>query len=137
MQRLRELRLEKGLTQQELGEKISLTQTTIGKYERGELEPSIDILERLASFFQCSIDFLIGFSDDFGNISIYRTENASALSGDEQKIIDVLRESAPFNPVEWVSLYASLPAYMQESIFAELKGMHLGFKAASKKKNAN
>ena len=137
MQRLRELRLEKGLTQQELGEKISLTQTTIGKYERGELEPSIDILERLASFFQCSIDFLIGFSDDFGNISVYRTENSSALSGDEQKIIDAIRENAPNNPVEWVSLYAGLPAYMQESIFAELKGMHLGYKAASKKKNVN
>lgn len=138
MQRLRELRLEKGITQQELAKNMSLTQATIGKYERGELEPSIDLLERLATFFECSIDFLTGFSDDFGNVSIYKTENTSSLSTNEQKIIDTLRERTPYNPVEWMSLYAELPSYMQEGIFAELKGMHLGYKAVqNRNKNTN
>lgn len=137
MLRLRELRLENEKTQEEMAKILGVSRQVYANHENGINEPSLEMLIRMANFFQCSVDFLIGNSDDFGNISVYRTENASALSGSEQKIIDVLRESAPFNPVEWVSLYASLPAYMQESIFAELKGMHLGFKAASKKKNVN
>ena len=137
MQRLKELRNEKGLTQKELAKKIDSTDKSIWAYENNVAIPPLDVLLKLADVFECSIDYLVSRSDDFGNISIYRTENASALSGNEQKIIDVLRESAPFNPVEWVSLYASLPAYMQESIFAELKGMHLGYKATKSGKAAN
>ena len=137
MLRLRELRLENEKTQEEMAKILGVSRQVYANHENGINEPSLEMLIRMANFFQCSVDFLIGNSDDFGNISVYRTENSSALSGDEQKIIDAIRENAPYNPVEWVALYASLPAYMQESIFAELKGMHLGYKAASKKKNVN
>ncbi len=132
--RLKELREERDLTQNDVATAINTTRTNVGRWEKGENEPSANFVVRLADFFEVSTDYLLGREDDFGNISVYRTENSSALSGNEQKIIDAIRENAPFNPVEWVSLYASLPAYMQESIFAELKGMHLGYKAASKKK---
>ena len=137
MLRLRELRLENEKTQEEMAKILGVSRQVYANHENGINEPSLEMLIRMANFFQCSVDFLIGNSDDFGNISVYRTESSSALSGNEQKIIDAIRENAPFNPVEWVSLYASLPAYMQESIFAELKGMHLGYKSASKKKNVN
>lgn len=133
MLRLRELRLENEKTQEEMAKILGVSRQVYANHENGINEPSLEMLIRMANFFQCSVDFLIGNSDDFGNISVYRTENSSALSGNEQKIIDAIRENAPFNPVEWVSLYASLPAYMQESIFAELKGMHLGYTTAKSK----
>ena len=134
MQRLKELRLEKGLTQKELAEKINSTSKSIWAYENNVAVPPLDVLCKLSDVFECSIDYLASRSDDFGNISIYQTDKHSALSANEQKIIDAIREGAPYNPVEWVSLYSALPAYMQESIFAELKGMHLGYTTSKSKK---
>ena len=137
MLRLRELRLENEKTQEEMAKIFGVSRQVYANHENGINEPSLEMLIKMATFFQCSVDFLIGNSDDFGNISIYQTDKHSALSANEQKIIDAIRENAPFNPVEWVSLYASLPAYMQESIFAELKGMHLGYKATKSGKAVN
>ena len=135
MHRLRELRFDFGLTQRELAEKLSLTQTTIGKYERGELEPSIEVLKNLSGALECSVDYLIGHSDDFGNVTVYRqTEALNSLSEEEQKIIDVIRKTTPTNANEWITMYAELPRYMQESIFAELKGMYLGYSVSKSKK---
>jgi transcriptional regulator with XRE-family HTH domain len=70
MNRIKELRLEKGLTQSELAKMLSCQQTAIGKYERGELEPNIRMLKQLSEIFECSIDFLVFHSDDFGNIEV-------------------------------------------------------------------
>ena len=135
MNRIRELRASMALTQTQLAEKVGLNQTAIGKYERGELEPSLETLKKLSSIFECSIDYIIGFSDDFGNVTVYqRTDNVAALSVDEQKIIDAVRKSAPISPVEWVTMYSELPNYLQENIFAELKGMHLGYKVTKNQK---
>lgn len=58
--RLRELRVEKGLTQEELGELVSLTKANISKYESGKLEPNIDTINYLASFFNVNVDYLFG-----------------------------------------------------------------------------
>lgn len=134
--RIRELRCAANLTQSELAHKIGLNQSAIGKYERGELEPNIETLKKMCAVFECSVDFIIGVSDDFGNITVYQeTDNISSLNLDEQKIIDAIRKTAPLCPVEWVTMYADLPVYMQESIFAELKGMHLGYVVSKNKKN--
>lgn len=70
MNKIKELRTEKGLTQSQLGAYLGVNQTAIGKYERGELEPNHQNLINLANLFECSIDYLIGRSDDFGNINV-------------------------------------------------------------------
>jgi len=62
-ERLRFLREEKGITQQELGNHIDLTKANISKYENGKLEPSIDMLNRIAEFFGVSSDYLVGRSN--------------------------------------------------------------------------
>ncbi len=138
MNRLRELRLGIPLTQTQLSEKIGVNQSAIGKYERGELEPNIDTLKKFATFFECSIDYLLGFSDDFGNITVYQTtNNLHSLSSDEQRLIDCIRKNPPHNATEWISLYAELPRYLQENIFAELKGVHLAHKTTNLKRQEN
>lgn len=109
MQRLKELRIEYGLTQRELAEKLSLTQTTIGKYERGELEPSIEVLKKLSNTLECSIDYLIGHSDDFGNITIQTGSKAPAeqLSADERRLLEVFRKLNTKNRLH-VATYAEV-----------------------------
>ena len=61
--RIRDLRNEFGLTQEELGKKIGQTKSNISKYETGSLEPGIDTLRELAKIFNVSLDYLMGASD--------------------------------------------------------------------------
>ena len=61
--RVRELRLEKGLKQEEIANSLGVVRTTYTKYETGEREPSFEIMSKLANFFDVSIDYLIGRVD--------------------------------------------------------------------------
>ncbi len=134
--RIKELRVEKKINQKEIAALLNVTQQTYSDYETGQTNPSYEVLNLIADFFQCSTDYLLGREDDLGVIRIYpQTDKLDALNADEQKIIDFIRKNPPLNATDWIELYAELPRYMQESIFAELRGMHLGFKAA-KTKNA-
>ncbi|MDE6690982.1 MAG: helix-turn-helix domain-containing protein [Clostridia bacterium] len=63
-QRIKDERQLKGLSQKQLAEMISTTQSTIGKYEREELQPNIDVITKLCEIFECSADYLLGLSDD-------------------------------------------------------------------------
>lgn len=62
--RLRELRIEKGLTQQELGDAIGLHGMSISGYERGVKKPSFKALDDLADALDASFDYLLGNSDN-------------------------------------------------------------------------
>lgn len=61
MLRIRELRLENNLTQKELAEKISSTSKNIWAYENQISIPPLDVLIKLADFFNCSIDYAVVF----------------------------------------------------------------------------
>lgn len=62
--RLKELRLQKGLTQQLLGEFVGTNKTTVNNWEKEVAAPGIDILWHLADFFEVSLDYLVGRSND-------------------------------------------------------------------------
>lgn len=63
MDRLRELRKERNVTQQELADDMLVTTRTLGRYESGEREPRLPIVFDLADYFEVSIDYLVGRSD--------------------------------------------------------------------------
>lgn len=67
---LKTLRIENGLTQKELSYRLKIGQATIACYENGQREPHIINLIAYADFFECSIDFLVGRTDDFGNVIV-------------------------------------------------------------------
>ena len=62
-EKLRELRLENGLTQQQLANKIGLVKGSISAYEQSTKYPSIEVLIKLCTFFNVSADYLLGLSD--------------------------------------------------------------------------
>ena len=62
-QRLKELRIEKQLSQKELADLVSTGQSSISAWERGEREPLAHQLVDLARFFDCSVDYLLGITD--------------------------------------------------------------------------
>ena len=69
--KIKELRIEKGLSQRELGEKLGFSNQTISFWESGKREPSLDYVKQLADFFKVSADFLLGMSEFWLNRIIY------------------------------------------------------------------
>ena len=61
--RLRELRLERNMSQQRLAMELSMTQNTISRYENGVREPGIKELIRIADYFNVSLDYLLERSE--------------------------------------------------------------------------
>lgn len=57
---LKNLRIEKGLKQTELAEKLFINKSMISAYEKGTRMPSLDVLIQLTYIFNVSIDFLLG-----------------------------------------------------------------------------
>jgi transcriptional regulator with XRE-family HTH domain len=54
------LRKKKSLSQADLGKKIGTSGDVIGRYERGDITPSIDVATKIAEALQVSIDYLVG-----------------------------------------------------------------------------
>lgn len=57
--KIKNLRLEKGYSQRELGEILGFCNQTISFWESGQREPDLDTLILLADFFEVSTDFLL------------------------------------------------------------------------------
>lgn len=62
-QKLRNLRLEAGMTQAELAQRLDITKAVISYYELHERCPSPEVLIKLASIFHISTDYLLGISN--------------------------------------------------------------------------
>ena len=61
--RLKKLRIDKQLTQDELAPRLGISRSTLGMYETGKREPDCETLETIADFFNVNMDYLIGNSD--------------------------------------------------------------------------
>jgi transcriptional regulator with XRE-family HTH domain len=57
-ERLRKLRLDRKMNQEQLAEKLGLDQSTISNYERNMKRPDFETLQKIASNFDVSLDFL-------------------------------------------------------------------------------
>ena len=62
-ERLRELRVEKNISQLELAKVVNMSKMAISHWESGHSEPSIAQLKELSKFFGVSVDYLIGNSN--------------------------------------------------------------------------
>ena|SRR5690554_6452104 len=62
--RLATLRKKRNLSQEALCEKIGLVRSTYARYETEKTQPDFDTLEKLASFYDVSIDYILGRTDN-------------------------------------------------------------------------
>ncbi len=60
---LKDLRMEKGLTQEELAKQINFSLSVVNKWENGKKNPSVDAIKVLAKFFNVSTDYLLGLEE--------------------------------------------------------------------------
>lgn len=81
--RLKELRTQAGLTQQQLGDMLGLSKTVVSYYELHTRTPSPDVLVRLAAVFHVSSDYLLGIDKRSD-----RTIDVSGLTDEEVKELE-------------------------------------------------
>ena len=97
---LKLLRQEYGISQQRLAEAIGVSQPSINKYENHNIEPEIEILKRMADYFNTSIDFIVGHTDirrkiehtDIFHLNQFETEVITrfrSLDEEEKQCIDL------------------------------------------------
>lgn len=60
---LKKLRQDNEMTQEELAKKINSSRSNIANYENGKNMPSVEVLEKLAKVFDCTLDYLMGKSE--------------------------------------------------------------------------
>ncbi len=58
-EKLRELRLKKGLSQVQLSKVLNISQTSYSQWERGVCEPNIETLKKISRYFNISLDILL------------------------------------------------------------------------------
>lgn len=84
--RLKEARNRKGLTQEELAERIGVTKGSIGNYESETSSPKEPILIKLMKELEVDANFLYQDLIDM---------NDNALSPDEQRLVELYRNAEP------------------------------------------
>ena len=62
-ERLKELRVERGLKQKDVAEALEISVSGYGGYEQGYREPDLKTLIKICKLFETSSDFLLGLSD--------------------------------------------------------------------------
>lgn len=62
--RLRDLREDKDLTQEQLVRILQMHKTTYTNYEQGKREPPFELIIKLAKLYQVSIDYIAGLTDN-------------------------------------------------------------------------
>ena len=86
-QRIRELRIEAGMTQQELAEKIRISKPNISKYENDQIEPNAALLASIADLFHTTSDYLLCISDERNKPSAAAPKADDGLSEKDEKDI--------------------------------------------------
>ena len=63
-ERIKILRAEKNITQKHLAEIVGVSEVSLQRFEYGAARPSLDTLIALADYFDVSLDYLVGRSDE-------------------------------------------------------------------------
>lgn len=86
--RLLEARKRKGISQDELAQHLKTKGPVIGRYERDEMKPSIEVAAKMAELLDVSLDYLVGKTDMLLDSKITnRITEIQKLSAEEQKTV--------------------------------------------------
>lgn len=83
------LRKEKGWSQGDLAQQIGASREMIGKYERNENLPSIEMVARMAKAFSVTVDFLIGEGENasYDKETVERINDIQKMDNDTKSIL--------------------------------------------------
>ena len=84
-----DLRKQKNWSQSDLAKKTGISQVMVGKYERGDATPSIEVAKKIADAFEVSLDYLAGegLNSSFDKKTVKRLEDIQNLDSNTQTIL--------------------------------------------------
>lgn len=118
MERLKELRKNKEMTQLELAKKLNVVESTISMYESGKREPDIGTLKKIANHFAVTIDYLVGNEVQARN---NKETDILNLTPKQQTNIDLLLQ---LNEMQQSELKGYLLRLLEERGISEEKGIY-------------
>ncbi|XDD51143.1 helix-turn-helix domain-containing protein [Leptospira sp. WS92.C1] len=101
-ERLRQLRVTKKMSQEELGQLTDLNYNHIGRYERGDSRPSADKLKALADALGVTTDYLLDGNSD----------NAARVNLDDQELLEMFRKVQELPQEKKESIKDLIEAYL-------------------------
>lgn len=63
-ERIRNIRIDRGLTQEDVAKLLNVKQNTYCQYETGVLNYPLDLVVKLAEYYNVSVDYLVGLTDE-------------------------------------------------------------------------
>lgn len=96
MNRIKELRKEKGISLKELGNEIGISSATLSRYETDKRNPKIENWQKLADYFQVPVPYLMGTSDHRDGLDLWAEHSGYSMES-IQKEIDRLEKANRFN----------------------------------------
>lgn len=92
--RIRDLREQNDMSQDELAIHIGITQDTVSMWETDRRLPSVQHLIKLCRVFRVHADYMLGFEDDYG-VNEFSTPAPQYYSVREKTLIDMYRKLSP------------------------------------------
>lgn len=105
-------RKERNWTQSELGNHIGTSRELIGKYERGDIQPPLDVVARIAVTLNLSLDYLAGIKEE-------NSQNNKA-SGTKE-LMPILKKLETLSKIERVHIEAVIDAFVDRARLAQNK----------------
>lgn len=84
-----DLRKAKGWSQADVANKTGISQVMVGKYERGDAVPSLEVAKHMADAFEVSLDYLVGegMNANLDKTTLKRLEDLQLLDKSKQRIL--------------------------------------------------
>ena len=101
-----QVRKDKNLSREQLGKLIGTSGAIIGRYERGDMKPSIEIAAKIAEALEVSLDYLVGSSSVIvkDKKMLYRLELLEKISQEDKntilKVVDSYLKEAQLNSTQ-------------------------------------
>lgn len=86
--RIKILRNEQGVTQEQLADYLNISRSSVKGYENSGVEPSLNVLIGIADVFNISLDYLLGRTEEKHNINLLDADTKEFLL----KVIDIAND---------------------------------------------
>ena len=90
--RIRELRQEHGLRQNQLAKSVNVAANTLSQFESGKANPGYETLIAIADYFEVTTDYLLGRADDFGKVTVMAEKTSAFPDSDEKELLSSYRK---------------------------------------------
>lgn len=113
-ERLKQLREEKGKSMRQVAIELQIPYTTYVSYEKNEREPNSEALIRIAMYFDCSIDYLIGISNNKELITSVVFENEKKTPPDSWESLKAELMKLPDDAIDELHKYIKYLLWLEE-----------------------